>query len=68
MALNERAAPPTSSFLLPEGSTTALLARCGAAIDTVLRNLLTPVVPFRDTPAGSTSLFMFSLRVQAAIR
>jgi len=46
MALNERAAPQPA-FLLPEGSTKALLARCGVAIDTILRSFLTPVVPFR---------------------
>jgi hypothetical protein len=52
----ERAAPQPAPSSFPRGRQLALLARCGAAIDTVLRSLLTPVVAFRDTPAGSTSL------------
>ena len=68
MALTERAGPPPSSLLLPEGSTNAFLQRCGAAIDPGTRSWLTPVGPFRDTPAGLTSLLMPSRRVSAAIR
>src|SRR5262249_4426797 len=59
---------PASSFLLPDGSTKAPSRGYRAAIDAALRSSLTRDVPFRDTPAGSTSLFMLSLRVRPRSR
>ena len=67
MTLNERAAPQRALPSFPPRRQKPLLARYGAAIDAVLRSSLTPGLPFTDTPAGSTSLFMLSLHVQAAV-
>jgi hypothetical protein len=47
MGLERASSLPTSAFLLLDGPTQPLLARCGAAIDAGLRSSLAPVVPCR---------------------
>ena len=49
IASNEAGSPPTGAFLSPDGSTTALLAGYGAAINAERRSTLTSGVPFSDT-------------------
>src|SRR5262249_29052999 len=67
MALNEAASPPTSSFLLPDVSANAPSREVRGCHRRRTSEFAHPGLLFTDTPAGSTSLFMLSLRVQAAV-